>query len=93
MWSKYEKDATGSSLHGSVETTLTSIHEDRMQVRSLASFSGLRIQHCYELWCRLQVWLGSSVAVAVAEASGYSSDLTPNLGTSICCEWGPKKTE
>ena len=25
----------------------------RLWVRSLASFSGLRIQHCCELWCRL----------------------------------------
>ena len=25
----------------------------RMQVQSLASLSGLRIQHCCELWCRL----------------------------------------
>ena len=24
----------------------------RLQVRSLASLSGLRIQHCHELWCR-----------------------------------------
>ena len=33
--------------------------------RSLASLSGLRIQHCPELWCRSQTWLGSRVAVAV----------------------------
>ena len=29
----------------------------RMRVRSLASLSGLRIQHCPELWCRSQVRL------------------------------------
>ena len=29
----------------------------KMQVRSLAKLSGLRIQHCYELWCRSQTWL------------------------------------
>ena len=29
----------------------------RMQVRSLASFSGLRIQCCHELWCRSQTGL------------------------------------
>ena len=34
-------------------------------VRSLASLSGLRIQRCYELWCRSQTWLGSHVAVAL----------------------------
>ena len=27
----------------------------------------------------------------MAVASSYSSDLTPNLGTSICCGYGPKK--
>ena len=31
------------------------------------------------------------VAVVVAETSGYSSDLTPSLGTSICHGCGPKK--
>ena len=29
----------------------------RMWVWSLASLSGLRIQHCHELWCRSQTWL------------------------------------
>ena len=29
------------------------------------------------LWCR---------------PSGYSSDSTSSLGTSICCEWDPKET-
>ena len=38
----------------------------RMLVRSLASLSRLRIEHCSELWCRLQTWLTSGVAVAVA---------------------------
>ena len=57
----------------------------RMRVWSLASLSGLKIQHCCELWCRLQTWLRFRVAVAVAYASSYSSDLTPSLGTSICC--------
>ena len=33
--------------------------------------------------------LGSYVAVAVADS--YSSDLTPNLETSICWGYGPKK--
>ena len=46
----------------------TSIHEDA--ARSLASLSGLRSQHCCELWCRWQMWLwsqlGSPVAVTVA---------------------------
>ena len=37
----------------------------RLQVRSLALLSGLRIQRCPELWCRSQTRLGSDVAVAV----------------------------
>ena len=39
----------------------------RLRARSLASLSGLRIRRCSELWYRLQTWLGSQVAVAVAE--------------------------
>jgi len=29
--------------------------------------------------------------VAVAQASVYSLDSTPRLGTSVCCECSPKK--
>ena len=46
----------------------------RTQVRSLASLSGLTIPHCYELWCRLQTWLRSCVAVAVVWAGSCSSN-------------------
>ena len=48
----------------------------RLRDQSLASFSGLRIWPCHELWYRLQTWLGSGVAVAVARASSCSSDST-----------------
>ena len=37
----------------------------RLQFRSLASFSGLRIWCCSELWCRSQMQLRSDVAVSV----------------------------
>ena len=37
--------------------------------------------------------LGSGIAVAVVWAGGCSSDLTPSLGTSICCRYGPKTIE
>ena len=63
----------------------------RMQVRSLASLSELRIWHCRELWCRLQMWPGSSIAVAVVQDSSCGSDSTPSLETSICCRCGPAK--
>ena len=48
----------------------------RLRVRSLALLSGLRMQHCRELWCRSQMQLGCCVAVALAQAGSYSSDLT-----------------
>ena len=38
----------------------------RLQVPFLASLSGLRIQCCQELWCRLQRRLISYIAVTVA---------------------------
>ena len=37
------------------------------------------------------MWLGSHLAVPVAQAGNCSSDLTPSLGTSVCCRCGPKK--
>ena len=61
----------------------------RMQVWFLASLSGLRIWHCHELWCRLEMWLISGMAVAVA--SCCSSNYIPSLGTSICHSCGPNK--
>ena len=50
-------------------------------VQSLASVSGLRIQHCCELWCGSRMWVRSRVAVAVAQTGSCSSDSTSNLGT------------
>ena len=38
----------------------------RWQVRSLTMLSGLRIWPCHDLWCSLQMWLGSCIAVVVA---------------------------
>ena len=46
----------------------------RLWIPSLASSSGLRIQCCRELWCRLQTQLGSGIAVALVQAGSYSSD-------------------
>ena len=70
-------------------TNPTNIYEDAGLIPAL--LSGLRVQ-CYPaLWCRLQTWLRSHVAVAVVWASSYSSDSTPSLGTSMFCEYGPKR--
>ena len=63
----------------------------RMWVWSLASLGGLRIWPCCKLWLRLQMWLGSTVDVAVVKAGSYSSNLDPNLQKFICYRWGPKK--
>ena len=69
----------------------------KLWVRSLASFSGLRILHCRELWCRLQTWLawiwhccGSWVG---RQQQSNNSNSTPSLGTSICCRCDSKKTK
>jgi len=45
-------------------TNPTRNHEAAGSIPGLAS--GLRIWHCRELWCRLETWLGSCVAVALA---------------------------
>ena len=68
----------------------------RLQVRSLASLSGLRIQHCCELWCRLQMRLGSGVAEAPAWEPAHAVGVPPppkeekiekyNLRSSHCGE-------
>ena len=66
----------------------TRFHED---AGSLASLSRLSIQCCCELWCRLQMLLGTRVTVAMAQASGCSSNRTSSLGALICHRCGPKK--
>ena len=44
-------------------TNLANIHEDAGSIPGLAC--GLRIQHCQQLWCSVQMQLGSHVAVAL----------------------------
>ena len=80
-----------SSRRGAVETNPTTNHEVEGSIPGLAH--GSRIWRCCELWYRPQTRLGLAVAVAVAQAGGYSSDLTPSLGTSVCRGCGPKKTK
>ena len=57
----------GCSHHGSVLTILTRIHENTGSIPDL--FSGLRIQHCHELWFRSQWWLRFHVGVAVVRTA------------------------
>ena len=65
--------------------------ESMMQVQFLDSLSGSRIWHCHQLKRRSETWLRSVIAVAVVQASSYSSDSTPRI--SICHRCGPKKTK
>ena len=66
----------------------------RMWVQSLASLRGLWIQGCRELCWRSQTRLGSGVVAVVQTGSCSShSDLTPSLGTSICCGFKLKKDQ
>ena len=55
----------GSSLCGSEVMNTSGIDEDTGLIPGLP-LSVLRIQRCCELWCRLQTWPGSGIALAVA---------------------------
>ena len=65
----------------------------KIHVQSLTSLSGLGIQYCHELWCRLKTRLGSHITVPVPVARSCSSDLTPSLGASILIPKKKKKEE
>ena len=54
----------------------------RMQVRFLASLSGLRIWCCHKLQHRLQMRLRSGVASGCGVGLGWGSDFTPSPGIS-----------
>ena len=61
----------------------------KMQVRSLALLSGLRIWYCCK-WSQMQP--ESSIAVAVSFTGSWSSNSTSSLGTSICHRCGHRNT-
>ena len=76
----------GSSRCSTAEINLSSNHKVEGSISGLAQ---LRIRCCHELWCRLQIQLGS--CVAVAQAGSCSSNSTLCLGASICHMCGPKE--
>ena len=55
----------------------------RMQVRSLTSLSGLKIQHFHKLWLRLQMRHKSSIAVAVAVVQASAAALIRPLAQEL----------
>ena len=63
----------------------------RMWVQS--GVSGSVIQPGHKLWCSLQMWLRSHIAVAVVQASSSSSNLIPSLRTYTYHEYMPKNNE
>ena len=81
------KAIVGSSHCGSVVVNPTSIHEDTGSAPGLIQW--VKDPACLDLWCRLQMWLRSHVAVVQAGSCGSNS--TPNLATSICCGCPKKK--
>ena len=68
---------------------LTSIHEDVGLIPGLPQW--VRIQCGRELQCRLQMQLGSDIAVVMAVAGSCSSNVTPSQGTSCTCSPKNKK--
>ena len=75
---------------------LTSIHEDAGLTPGLTQWvkgssiatamkSHCRVHHTSQMRLLDLVWLWRRLVVSC------SSDLTPSLGTSLCCRYGPKK--
>ena len=60
-----------------------------MQVPSLASFIGLRIRHCLELWCRQKMQLGSPSCCGCGVGQQLQLQFTSQLGN---LHKHPKKT-
>ena len=79
----------GGSYCVSAVRNPTSIHKDAGSIPGLSQW--VKDPALLWLWCRLQMWLGSGIAVAVA--NNCSSNSTPSLETSICHRCDPQKTK
>ena len=74
-----KKTRCGVPVVAQQSTNPTSIHEDMGSIPGLAQWAKGPVLPGIG-WHRLQNWLGSDVAVAVAKASSCSSYSTPCLG-------------
>ena len=66
QWDAAREKIQGEGVPVGAQPLWMQIVSTRTRVWSLASLSGLKIQCCCGLWCRLQMRLGSCIAVAVA---------------------------
>ena len=74
-----------------VEWKLIQLVSMRMWARSPASLCGWGIQHCHELWDRLQMRLGSFVSVVVAEIWSLAWELPYVMGVALKSKKKKKK--
>ena len=65
----------------------TPLVSTRMRVWSLASLGGLRIRRCRELWCRLQTWFRSHIAIAVAVAVAVAVVQAGSCSSVLTLAW------
>ena len=69
--------------------TCLSVYEDAGSIPDLAHW--VKDLALLRLWCRVQMQLRSSIAMAVVWASNCNSDSTPSQETTMCHRCGPKK--
>ena len=90
---KKKRQKKRTSHCGTAETNPTRNHEIAGLIPGLAQW--VRIQRCHELWCRLQIWFRSHVAVDEAGAVALICPLAwePPYATNVALKSKKKKKE